>query len=533
MDTRKLVAIPEDKGIHIKTAGVKREKYVYKYIKYYRNEEGEARSKAKAIGKYDETTGKMQPNGNYYEMYKIDAEMADITVLEYGYQYLIREISKKIGLTESLREAFGKEATDIINIAGYIIREGNAMDGIEDWQQRNYMAENSHILNSQTTSKIFGEISIQGQEAFFKDWVGKAYNGGSVFYDVTSISSYSKEMTEVEWGYNRDGDKLAQFNIGMFCDKETKTALYYNRYNGSLTDKSNLSYVMANANAVGIKEVSMIVDGGFFDEKCFQGLREYCKSFTVGMPGKLVESKDAIAKYGDGIDSYTNKLTDKHHIYCRQIETEIYGSQGRMLLYYDVYSHASKCDEISEEIERLKLELSGLKRYPRAKLARYKPYFTIAKHRDGNGFDYSVDAQKVEKLRKDKGYFLIFTTEKDLSPSDILAYYRDKDADEKLFSQIKVDMDGSRIRTHSTQTTVGKVFVTFIACLIRNYIMHKLSGYLSDHSTSLKKIFNQLSNIIIIKGVAGFRFTKALTKNQRSILSTFDLANDIITSLKT
>ena len=45
------VPIPKEKGVHIKTAGKKREKYVYQYIKYFRNENGQPRNKAKAIGK--------------------------------------------------------------------------------------------------------------------------------------------------------------------------------------------------------------------------------------------------------------------------------------------------------------------------------------------------------------------------------------------------------------------------------------------------------------------------------------------------
>lgn len=69
-------------------------------------------------------------------------------------------------------------------------------------------------------------------------------------------------MSAVERGYNRDGDELSQYNLGMFCDEVTKTPLYYNRYNGSLTDRTNLSYVLANAKAVGIQRVKMIIDGG-------------------------------------------------------------------------------------------------------------------------------------------------------------------------------------------------------------------------------------------------------------------------------
>lgn len=104
------------------------------------------------------------------------------------------------------------------------------------------------------------------------------------------------------------------------------------------------------------------------------------------------------------------------------------------------------------------------------------------------------------------------------SASSLLYYYRAKDADEKLFSQIKVDMDGRRIRTHNEQTTDGKTFVTFLACIIRSYMLGKLHQYLQDNSTSMNKVYSQLSNIIMIESEGRQCFAKALTKKQREIL---------------
>ena len=45
------VDIPDDKGVHLKSAGAKGEKYVYKYVRYFRNKDGSPRNKAIAIGK--------------------------------------------------------------------------------------------------------------------------------------------------------------------------------------------------------------------------------------------------------------------------------------------------------------------------------------------------------------------------------------------------------------------------------------------------------------------------------------------------
>ncbi len=63
-----LVDIPDDKGIHIKSAGAKGEKYIYKYVKYYRNAAGEPRNQAKAIGKLDPASGRMIPNRCCFEL---------------------------------------------------------------------------------------------------------------------------------------------------------------------------------------------------------------------------------------------------------------------------------------------------------------------------------------------------------------------------------------------------------------------------------------------------------------------------------
>ena len=59
---KSLVDIPDDEGVHVKIAGTKGEKYVYKHVKYFRNSQGKPRNKSKAIGKFNEPTGRMYPN---------------------------------------------------------------------------------------------------------------------------------------------------------------------------------------------------------------------------------------------------------------------------------------------------------------------------------------------------------------------------------------------------------------------------------------------------------------------------------------
>lgn len=268
---------------------------------------------------------------------------------------------------------------------------------------------------------------------------------------MTSVSSYASNLPEVERGYNRDHEDLAQFNLGMFCDEDTRMPLYYDRYNGSLTDRSNLSCVLANAKDIGIGHVHMFMDGGFWSGECIRSLARECDAFTLGMLVYLTEAEQAVEQCRSQIERYANELPD-YHIYCMGIPTTLYGVAGKIMVYYDPWNHATLCSELSESIARMEAQLKKCKRYPKSRLPYFSRYFRLTKYEAGSGFDYQGDMEKIEKQRKNKGFFLLFTNDVEASTSSLQYYYRAKDADEKLFSQIKVDMDGRRICTHNEQT---------------------------------------------------------------------------------
>ena len=120
----------------------------------------------------------------------------------------------------------------------------------------------------------------------------------------------------------------------------------------------------------------------------------------------------------------------------------------------------------------------------------------------------------------------------DLIPQEILEHYREKDIDEKMFYQIKNPMRGKRAKTHSQDATEGKLFVTFLATLIRSELHNKLRKYLQSKSLSLENAIDKLNNIILVFGSSGYRFEKAFTKEQREILKELGMYDDIVKSVK-
>jgi hypothetical protein len=363
-------------------------------------------------------------------------------------------------------------------------------------------------------------------DSFFDEWIAMNLKERSVCYDVTSISTYASDMASVEYGYNRDHEKITQFNLGVFCDETSKLPLYYCRYNGSLTDRTNLPNVLEEAATVGIEKVKLIMDGGFWSPDAFNSLLEHTKTFTMGYPAYLEEAQELIAKYGEEVRHYEYK-TSYPHIYCKEIPQTVHGVKGKVLLFFDYWGHADVRQQVDSHVERTKIELLKRKQFRQYKSEYYKEYFILSKN-DGGGIDIKVETDIVNERMKKCGYFLLFSTDLEANPDSLLFHYRAKDAVEKLFAQIKVEMEGNRMRTHSEETTDGKTFVTFIASIIRTELHVKMSHYLGANSLSMKKAFKQMSNIEIKTTANGKLIKNALTKKQKEIYGLFDITEKVL-----
>jgi hypothetical protein len=81
-------------------------------------------------------------------------------------------------------------------------------------------------------------------------------------------------------------------------------------------------------------------------------------------------------------------------------------------------------------------------------------------------------------------------------------------------------------------TTNGKIFVMFIATIIRTYLTTKLSKLAYEKSLSMREIFDRLCDIIITSNGGDLRLNKAITTEQKNIPSIFNLENEIIKSIQ-
>lgn len=197
--------------------------YAYYITRIYRNKKGKPTNDRVSIGKIDNETGMLIPNKNYYEIYAKETPIKDNdieSIKSCGVTFLIDGQFRETGLYDVLKRKFPQNAHKIIALAEYMLCEGNVMSYYEDWYDEVY-PHNGTKLSSPEISRVFQSIDYKSRMDFFKTWIYARKQHEYIVYDVTSISSYSRGIESLEWGYNRDKESLPQLNFAMYYGQES------------------------------------------------------------------------------------------------------------------------------------------------------------------------------------------------------------------------------------------------------------------------------------------------------------------------
>lgn len=229
--------------------------YVYEVESYWDKSKKQARQRRKFLGRKDLISGKIVDT-------KAGNKNRVVKSLDFGNIYFLEEISKKIGITEILKDIMPKKYKEILALIYYTISEKEAYYLASKWSEINYIDIKSEQISSQRISELLEEIgnSTEIKINFFRRWIERQKEGEGIYFDITSISTYAKLINLAEWGYNRDKEKLRQINLGIVYGGSNQLPLYYQIYQGSITDVTTIRNVRKYNIEYGIKDAIYILD---------------------------------------------------------------------------------------------------------------------------------------------------------------------------------------------------------------------------------------------------------------------------------
>jgi len=297
--------------------------YLYESVSY-RNDEGQPRSRKKIIGKIDPKTGnpiyneeyiqRMHANGTPVEQSNREVTFTEndikrSSVKEFGAFYLYRKIGEETGLIEILKDVFPKRWEQIFNIACYLVSSGDPIMYCIDWVEKTE-AFQCGGLSPAAITEMYKDITFAEQTEFYEKWATHRDENEYLALDISSVSSYSELITDVEWGYNRDREHLPQINLCLLMGEDSGMPVFQTTYSGSIGDVSTLKSILKIAAALPLKKLLIVMDKAFGKIKNINDMLSDKEDirFLVATSFSLDFSCEAVNKERGTIDTIENTI---------------------------------------------------------------------------------------------------------------------------------------------------------------------------------------------------------------------------------
>lgn len=500
--------------------------YVYEATSVWDKEKKQPRNKQICIGKLDSETGGFIPSKRLSpEQAAVRDPSVAATTRIVGPALVLDRMNADLELDKTLRRAFPETWRQILCMAYYITTRGGPLSHCEAWSA-NHVQHYDKALSSQRISEILSGLKADAQKTFFKVWGRKISEHDYLCYDVTSVSSYGELNEYLKYGYNRDGESLKQINLALLFGQKSQVPVYFNRLPGNVSDVATLHYFLEIFGYLKLPRLHLVMDRGFYSRTNVDELLAAGEKFIIAVPGRLTWVHNVIDEALHTIqnpEGYHKIDGEVLYIHTRLYPWGRNRKRCYLHLYYNAHAAAAATDDFTEELLTYKDELEKGIVIGGHKEA-YKTFFTV-KETPVRGRTVRFNNEAIQKHRNRYAGFYVLLTNDIKDPVQALMVYRDKDAVEKCFDDLKNQLDMKRLRTHNASTMDGRLFVQFIALILMSALRKKMRETKLTDKYTVRELLMEMETLTQIRfsGKYGQMLTE-ITKPQRLIMESLDVS---------
>ena len=495
------------------------------------------------IGKLSKADSKkMVPNQNFLTYFP-EVELPEdkfnsnrSSCLRIGAYLVIRKILEEYRIPELLERQFddGDLGLFLDLIAYTIICENNAGQYYPMYAYAHPLfTEGMHLYSDTKVSSFLCGMNGEEHIGFLNDWNSSHNHNEKIYisYDSTNKNSEAGNIRMVEFWAAKVDVGFPIFNYSIAYDTKNAKPLFYETYLGSIADISQLEFMLGKAKGYGYKNIGFILDRGYFSKGNIRRMDEYGYSFVIMVKGMEDLVNRLVLEHKGQFEEERKYNIRKHHVYGMTVKEKLYPDDEKDRYFHIYHStgkeHGEK-EELEELLDRLGRSLKALYGTDYQLSDTEKTYFDAFYDRKGA---LTVVREKDDVIKRSLqlcGYFCVVTSEK-MTASEALDLYYSRDCSEKLFRGDKSYLGNKSERTHYNESTEAKIFVEFVALIVRNRIYTKLKEEMeriheSPNYMTVPAAIRELEKIEMIRGHDQiYRLDHAVTKTQKTILGAFGM----------
>lgn len=550
------VKIPDVKGkITFRTKGGTT--YVeFEYDRVYSSEKRYTDVRRKTIGKLaDEENHVMQPNENFIKFFP-DAELPEerdrssrSCGLRIGTWIVIRKIVNDYKLPEILgRYLPGKDVGLFLDLAAYsIIEEDNRAQHYPAYAYSHPLfSEGMRIYSDSKVSEFLGAMDAETSVMFQNDWNAERNHRERIYfsYDSTSKICEAGDLRIVEVGHSKENVETDIFNYAIAYDTKNREPLFYEIYPGSINDMSQFQCTVEKAKGYGYKKIGFVLDRGYFSKDNIYQLEDNGYSFVMMLKGKADLVQKWVLENKGTFETSRSCNIPAYQVYGKTIEKNLFGTDKKPRYIHLYHSSSLEADErtgVEKKINQLTAFLNShinqFKEFGPGMETYFELYYdenarrTDKKDSPAKKFVFFEEKMTVIELElKLCGYFVIITSER-MTAKEALEIYKGRDVSEKLFLSDKTFLCNHCLRVGSDESATSKIFIEFVALIIRNRMYNYLKDEMKEMATkpnymTVPAAIRELDKIEMSRQLDGvYRFDHAITAKQKTILKAFGLSD--------
>ncbi len=543
------IKIPEGTGkISVKT--ISGTSYVYyetsrTYIKGKRYNS----AKRTCIGKRDpEQLSFMYPNEKFLKFFPrelLPIERDDQNrsgCLRIGAFLVIRKIISDYRLDEMIARIIGRDAGLFLDLAAYsIITEDNAGQYYPDYAYNHALfTDNMRVYSDSKVSSFLQEVTVDQRISFLNEWNKKRDHREKIYisYDSTNKESQAGDIGMVELGHAKDGVETDIFNYSIAYDRYNREPLFYESYPGSIVDVSQLQYTLKKAKGYGYEHVGFILDRGYFCKENINFMDENGYSFVIMVKGMKDLVSEIILQVQGTFENNRKNSIRSFKVSGTTVKQKLFSTDKKeryFHIFYDDGRKAAEREKLEYKIDRMEKKLKECMGEPIHPGGDYQKYFDLIFWHPGQADEkFMSGMERIDVINKEIqlcGYFAIVTSEK-MTAEEALTLYKSRDDSEKTFRADKSYLGAHCERVYSEESYDTKIFIGFIATIIRNRIYTLLKDEMGrmdkkQNYMTVPAALKELEKIELLKGGDGeYNLDYAVTATQKAILNAFDMTSD-------
>ena len=484
----------------------------------------------------------MFPNANYLKYFpdavlpEIEARAARSSCLRIGASLIVQKIISDYGLDDMLKRIVGRDWGLFMDLVAYsIISENNAAQHYPEYAYNHpLLTEGMKAYSDTKVSDFLKDIGDGRHVDFLNEWNGTRDHTERIYitYDSTNKRCQAGDIEIAEYGRPKDGGDKPVFNFSVAYDHGNREPLFYEDYPGSIVDVSQLTLMLGKAEGYGYRNAGFILDRGYFSAANIRFMDRNGYEFVIMVKGMKNLVSGLIMENKGTFEEIRSQTIRRYRVSGKTVKARLFPTDGKeryFHIYYSASKYASEREVLEADVDRMAKTLKKAEGKKVEFDSIYGKYFDLIYHGEGDDKTFLCGMElsdAVERRVKLCGYFAIVTSE-EMTAADAIHLYKSRDASEKLFRGDKSFLGQNCLRVHSDESAEGKIFVEFVALIIRNRIYTSLQDELVNYENrpnyfTVPAALRELQKIEMIRLYDGaYRLDHAVTSAQKNILKAF------------